>query len=256
MAQDPHHLGFMESYPGQGAGAPHLFGMPDFTLAGCARAAPPAFGNSPPTSAYPRTRYRASASTAGSSMTIRHTVANMQPYGLVSGRPLGGFLFHCVFNISDVAVVDDVQFFLGLTTSTAALANSNPTGFTNCIGLGFSSNAPGAYNLFYGGSSAQTPLVLSSIPRANTEDHIIDFKLASYKDAGKIAWAVQSFGNSGEFRMSGEINSGGSAVILPQVGTFLNSFSLMRGLYAAASPTTTLGVDIHRCEWRTSAIGY
>lgn len=57
-------------------------------------------------------------------------------YGLGNTARAGGFHFVARFGISDTTLVTGSRLFVGLTSSTAALGNADPSTFTNIIGVG------------------------------------------------------------------------------------------------------------------------
>lgn len=75
----------------------------------------------------------ASAATANSSCGIR--TAAIQ-YGLGNVPEMGGFHFITRCGISDAAAVANARMFVGLTSTTAAIGNVNPSTLVNIIGFG------------------------------------------------------------------------------------------------------------------------
>ena len=102
-----------------------------------------------------------SAATAASFSSLVYNSNNTQVLTLgVSGTPnAGGFLWIYNFGIGDT--VASPRTFVGLSTSTAAATNVEPSTLTNVIGVG-----QGAANtnlfVYYGGSAAQTPIDLGA----------------------------------------------------------------------------------------------
>lgn len=74
-----------------------------------------------------------SNTTGNSTAGLRH--ASLQ-YGLGNSARTGGFHFVARFGISDATLVTGARLFVGMTSSTAALGNSDPSSFNNIIGVG------------------------------------------------------------------------------------------------------------------------
>lgn len=107
-----------------------------------------------------------SAATAGSLAGIRAAAA-IWSMG-VSGTPNhGGFEAVFRFGTSDAATVSGARQFVGLSSSTAAPTNVEPSTLTNVIGVGHGA-ADTNLKLYYGGSAAQTPVDLGASFPANT----------------------------------------------------------------------------------------
>ena len=86
---------------------------------------------------------------------------------LGNGSGLGGF-FKCIrFGCSDAAKVTGARQFVGVSATVNAATNVEPSTLLNCIGVG---NGASDTNLkiYYGGSTAQTPIDLGSNFPANT----------------------------------------------------------------------------------------
>ena len=86
---------------------------------------------------------------------------------LGNGSGLGGF-FKCMrFGCSDAATVSGARQFVGTATTGSAATDVEPSTLLNCIGVGNGASDTNL-QLFYGGSTAQTPIDLGSNFPANT----------------------------------------------------------------------------------------
>ncbi len=105
-----------------------------------------------------------SAATGGSLVSLRQAAAQIT---ISNGAGLGGFMKVCRFGTSDAATVAGARMFVGISSSTSAPTNVEPSTLTNVIGVGHRA-ADTNLHLFYGGSSAQTPINLGANFPANT----------------------------------------------------------------------------------------
>ncbi len=80
---------------------------------------------------------------------------------------MGGFELIVRFGTSDAATVAGARQFTGMTSSAAAPSNVEPSGLTNCVGVGHGSANSNLF-IYHGGSAAQTPINLGADFPANT----------------------------------------------------------------------------------------
>jgi len=108
-----------------------------------------------------------SSATAGSLASIVYNSNNQQVITLgVPGTPnVGGFLWVYTFGIGDT--VASPRTFVGLSSSTAAATNVEPSTLTNVIGVGQGASDTNL-KIYYGGSAAQTPIDLGANFPTNT----------------------------------------------------------------------------------------
>ena len=78
-----------------------------------------------------------------------------------TGSGAGGFLCLIRFGCADAATVAGARSFVGVSSSTAAPTNVEPSSLTNAIGVAQLSSSSNLH-VVYGGSSAQTPIDLGS----------------------------------------------------------------------------------------------
>jgi len=108
-----------------------------------------------------------SSATVGSLASLVYNSTNIQviTLGTPSTLNVGGFLWVYSFGIGDT--VASPRTFVGLSSSTSAPTNVEPSTLTNVIGVG-----QGAANtnlfVYYGGSAAQTPIDLGANFPTNT----------------------------------------------------------------------------------------
>jgi hypothetical protein len=101
---------------------------------------------------------------AGSLVSIRQAVAQ---FTLGSGSGLGGFMKVIRFGISDTATRSSARMFMGMSSSTSAPTNVDPSTLTNIIGIGHGASDSNM-KLYHSGSTAQTPIDLGSNFPKNT----------------------------------------------------------------------------------------
>ncbi len=178
-----------------------------------------------------------SAASAGSLASLRVAVAQVT----TGTGSLGGFHKVCRFGISDAADVAGARMFVGMAVSTSAPTNVEPSTLTNCIGVGHRS-ADTNLHIFYGGSSAQTPINLGANFPSNTRNtdayDLTLFAPVSGDAAGKVGWQVTRLGT--EHVASGWIDPAGG-VALP------GSTTLMTYMWAYRTNNATalaVGLDL------------
>jgi hypothetical protein len=160
-----------------------------------------------------------SAATVGSLVSLRTGAAQVT---LGDGAGFGGFHKIVRFACSDAATVAGARQFVGISASTAAPTNVEPSSLTNVIGVG-NRSADTNLHLFYGGSSAQPPINLGANFPANTlSADVYDLTLFSPPNQNGVChWEVQRLNTVD--RVSGTINGSGG-VILPSPTTLLSYF--------------------------------
>lgn len=151
------------------------------------------------------------ATTAG---TVGHWRVGVYQY-TTGGTGLGGFTYIVRFGISDAATVAGARMFVGMRAS-ATPANAEPSTLTNCIGVGHGDSDTNM-KLFYGGSSAQTPIDLGAnfpLDRSTTP-----YELALFAPPNETAvyWQVTNLNTSDT--ATGKLT--GAAAVLPQETTLL-----------------------------------
>ncbi len=107
-----------------------------------------------------------SSATAGN-LGGHYNPASGTQYTIGNGSGLGGFTYIVRFGTSDASTVSTARQFVGLSSSTAAPTNVEPSTLTNSIGIGHGA-ADANLKLFYGGSAAQTPIDLGANFPKNT----------------------------------------------------------------------------------------
>lgn len=107
-----------------------------------------------------------SATTAGSLAGAYWTVAQFS-LGVPGTPNLGGFLMVIRFSVSDGAAVSGARMFVGMSSSTGAATNVEPSTLTNSVGVAQLSTSNNL-QIVYGGSAAQTAIDLGSNFPANS----------------------------------------------------------------------------------------
>lgn len=176
-----------------------------------------------------------SASTVGSLTSLRQAAAQIT----VGDGTLSGFHKVTRFGISDAATVAGARMFVGISSSTSAPTNVEPSTLTNCCGVGHGA-ADTNLKIYYGGSTAQTPIDLgANFPISAGSANAYELVLFSPPNQnGVIKYRVTRLntGNVAEGTLSG---SGG--VILPATTTLLSYMWAYRTNNATA---LAVGLDL------------
>ena len=210
--------------PGDATTVPGVFGMAALSVQGTATAR-----NVATTNALTRMRRLGyvSAATAAAFGAARLAVAQVT---LGDGAGLGGLFSVIRFAFTDPVLVTDARSFVGARNSVAAATNVEPSTLTNGIGVGHGA-ADANLKLFYGGSTAQTPIDLGATfsKALNIPYELILF--ASPNTANSIGWQVTRL-DTGD-TASGTVT--GAAAVIPQSSMLMTPFSLMRTNNATAA---------------------
>lgn len=174
-----------------------------------------------------------SATTAGTPQ-LSHTRLGASSTGVAQhttgdGVGNGGFFFVARFGISDAAPVSSSNMFIGLNSSTAAPTSINPSTLTNCIGIGhyFPAVEPSSLKLYWGGSSAQTP---------------IDLGTPNFSCSANIAYEFIAF--------SSPVSSATMGYRLTNLQTNVSTEGIVSGAIGTAIPASTTLLCVH--AWRTT----
>lgn len=219
--------------PGNATTVPGVFGLAAVTATGTATTR-----NVATTRLFTRMKRLGyvSAATAGSLAGARLGAAQFTTGG--GGSPaVGGFTFIARFGCSDAATVAGARQFVGMSSSTSAPTNVEPSTLTNCIGVGHGA-ADTNLRVFFGGSAAQTPIDLGANFPANTLS-VDAYELAVFAPPGGEApsWQVTRL-NTGDVA-SGTLS--GSAGTAWPASTTLLTMQLWRTNNATA---LAVGLDI------------
>jgi len=123
---------------------------------------------------------------------------------------LGGFTYIIRFGISDAAAVSGARMFMGMRSSSTP-SNVEPSTLNQCIGVGHNA-AHTNLHIFYGGSSAQTPIDLGAdFPITHGSVEPYELALFSAPNSGDVHWQVTRLSNG--ITASGSIVNSGAAVL-------------------------------------------
>lgn len=155
-----------------------------------------------------------SAATAGSFASLH----SFPPEFYISdGSGAGGFLCETRFGVGDT--VSAARMCVGVSIATGVPTNVAPSTLTNHIGVGHDADET-TYSLYYGGTTAQTPISLGTDFPVNTTD-LMQFIVASYPGvSGVLEWVVRRYTMTQMYEASGSLGPLTSAQ-LPQAGAFL-----------------------------------
>lgn len=219
--------------PGNATTVPGVFGYTAHTATGTATAR-----NVATTNTFTRMRRLGyvSAATAGALAGARVAVAQIT-VGDGSGK--GGFHKVIRFGISDAATVSGARMFVGVSSSTGAPTNVEPSTLTNVIGVGHRA-ADTNLHIFHGGSSAQTPISLGAgFPI--TAGSAIPYELALFSPPGQNAVVMYQVTRLDTGAIAEGTLSGSGGVILPATTTLLTYLQAWRTNNATA---LAVGLDI------------
>lgn len=198
--------------PGNATTVPGVFGFTAPTVTGFTAAA----RNVATTNMFTRMR-RLGYNTAATAGAVGQWRVAAYQYTLGNGSGLGGFTYIIRFGISDATDVTDARMFIGMRSSSTP-SNVEPSTLTNCIGVGHGASDTNL-KIFYGGSSAQTPIDLgANFP--NTHGSVDVYELALFSSnmiANTVNWQVTRL-NTGD-TATGTIT--GAATVIPQSTTLI-----------------------------------
>ena len=177
-----------------------------------------------------------SAATAGALTESRVAVAQVT---IGNGAGVGGFTKIVRFGCSDAATVAGARMFVGMSSSTAAATNVEPSTLTNSIGVGHGA-ADTNLKLYYGGSAAQTAIDLGASFPANTLS-VDAYELALFASPNltTVGYMVTRL-NTGAVA-SGTLSAATAGLQLPLATTLLSYHKAWRTNNATA---LAVGLDI------------
>lgn len=197
---------------GNSATAPPIDGYPALTIAGTLTAR-----NVATTNYFTRLRRIGIVSTATAGTLCSFRGANAQ-WTIGNGSGLGGFFYIIRFGCSDAATVSGARQFIGLSSSTSAPTNVEPSTLTNVLGVGHGA-ADTNLKIYYGGSAAQTPIDLGSNFPANTLSvDVYELILFASPNDGNVSYRVERL-NTGHVASGTLTGTAGTAI--PANTTFL-----------------------------------
>lgn len=164
---------------------------------------------------------------------------------LGDGAGLGGFFFQITFGISDAAAVANARMFIGAAPVNPTLTNVEPSTILNCIGVGHGA-ADTNLRIFYGGTTAQTPIDLGANFPANTRStDMYRLTLHSPSNEANVVYYQVDRLNTGH-TASGRLT--GDAAVLPQSNTYLDMPNCFR---TNGGTALAVGLDISSVYLKT-----
>ena len=135
------------------------------------------------------------------------------------GSGNGGFFKICRFGISDAATVAGARMFLGIGVAGAP-TNVEPSTLTNVVGIGHGASDT-TMHIYYGGSSAQTPIDLgSNFPSNTLNTDVYELALFSPTNSNNTVYYEVTRLNTGNVA-TGTLN-GTAGTVLPSSSTLLS----------------------------------
>jgi len=223
--------------PGNATTVPGVFGFTAYTASGTATTR-----NVATTNLFTRMRRLGyvSANGAGSLCGARAAVAQITTGITFGAVPTGGFFKVIRFGCSDASAATGARQFVGISSNTGAPTNVEPSTLTNSIGVGHGAANTNLF-LYFGGSTAQTPINLGVNFPANTLS-VDAYELALFCAPGvqnSVGWQVTRI-NTGD-TVSGTLTAATPGVQLPANTTLLTYSQSWRTNNATSGP---VGLDI------------
>lgn len=177
-----------------------------------------------------------STASAGASAGARVAFAQVT---VGDGSGLGGFFKVIRWGISDAVFKSACRTFIGLSSSTGAPSNVEPSTLTNSIGMGHGA-ADTTMHIYYGGSAAQTPIDLgSNFPANTTNTDVYELALFAPSSSNNIVYYEVTRINTGHVA-TGTL-TGTAGTVLPDSNTLLTYSQNWRNNNANAA---VVGFDI------------
>ncbi len=177
-----------------------------------------------------------STATAASFTGARVPVAQIT---LGDGAGLGGFFKVIRFGTSDAATVSGARMFVGISSTTGAPANVEPSTLLNSIGVGHGAANTNLF-IYYGGSVAQTPIDLGANFPANTLS-VDAYELSLFSPPGVAATVYYEVTRLNTGHNAKGTLTGASGVVVPASTTLLTYLQAWRTNNATA---LAVGLDI------------
>ena len=177
---------------------------------------------------------------AASTNSVCGHYVNVAQFSLGNGSTIGGFTLIVRFGVSDVTVIGQARTFVGMSSSTTASTNVEPSTLTNSIGLAKLSTDTTQWYIVYGGTVAQTPIPLGTAlgsPNTNT----VAWELALFAPINSnnvIHYQVTNLTTNAV--VDGTITATNSGVQLPSATTLMN----YRAVRSNNTSGSALGLDI------------
>ena len=150
--------------PGGATTVPGVFGMSALTAVGTATARAVTVSNL--LTRMTRLGF-VSAATAGQLAGGREALGK---FTVGAGGGLGGFFIRYRFGVSDAATVAGARMFVGLSTTTAAPTNVEPTSLLNCVGVAQLSSSTNLQLVYANGAVKPVINLGSNFPANSTAD--------------------------------------------------------------------------------------
>lgn len=159
------------------------------------------------------------------------------------GAGLGGFFFSTRFGIADAVAVSGALMFCGLRNSNASIgATTDPATLTGSIGIGHGASDTNL-RLYYGGTSAQTPIDLgANFPTNTLSTDVYELTLFSPADASGVVYYRVERINTGHVA-TGTLTGG--AAVLPAASVLL-TYHLWRSNNATALAVNLSTMHIYK----------
>lgn len=177
------------------------------------------------------------ATTAGSVASLRVPVAQVTLGN--SATNLGGFFKVSRWGISDDVFISGCKGFVGVSADIAAPTNVEPSTLVNVIGVGYGSSDNNLF-LYYGGTTAQTPINLgSNFPVNTTNVDVYELALFAPPSSSDVYYEVTRI-NTGHVA-AGLISNTVPGVTLPSSNLLL---SYMVAWRSNGTSTLAAGIDL------------
>jgi hypothetical protein len=166
----------------------------------------------------------ATSTVAGNSAGVRHNIAQ---FFSGNGAGIGGFFFVARFGISQTQTGH--RMFVGLSATTGAFGNADPSGLTNLIGLALDSGDSNLQIIYNDNTANCTKVDLGvSWPRPTANSQFYEFRLFVAPNGTTFYWSLENLNPAssafieGDTGVSANVPSN-TTLLSPQV--WVNNFN-------------------------------
>lgn len=151
----------------------------------------------------------------------------------------GGFSFSCTFGAATGAATTTHRLFVGMSTSTAAPTDVNPSSLTNIIGLGYDSADSNLQIMRNDGTGTATKIDLGSNFAIPVTDRTNMYRLDLYAAPNSIViyYKVTNL-------VTGNIATGDFSTDIPATNTLMSA----RGWMSVGGTSSVIGLKVSNIE--------
>jgi len=157
-----------------------------------------------------------SSTTAGSSAGVRH---NLAQFFSGNGAGIGGFFFVARFGISQTQT--GYRFFVGLSATTGAFGNADPSSLLNLIGIGMDTGDTNIQFMHNDGAGTATKVTLgASWPRPTANTQFYELRLFVAPNTTTFYWSLENLDPANNLIVEGSVTTNipsNTTLLSPQV---------------------------------------